>query len=112
MSPRMTGATRRCEQGGKKVTEDEEKGRTVHEHRLGDVVRVVARDDMVDAERRRTAIERLAPKDAAEGAVVLAPDLRDDGVHRPAIEHVVAEDLEREAVLHLVALHRLPEDSD
>jgi hypothetical protein len=40
--------------------------RTVHQDRLCHVVCVVARDDMVDAERCSAAIQRLSSEDAAE----------------------------------------------
>lgn len=64
-------------------------------------------NNVVDGEGRGAAVEGLTAKDAAEGAVVLAADLCDNGVHGPAVQLVVAEDLERKAVLHLVALDRL-----
>lgn len=82
-------------------------GRTIHQHRLGNVVCIVAGDDVVHTERRRAAVERLAPEHAAERAVVLPADACDDIVHRPAVQVLVPKHGEREPVLLLVPLHRL-----
>jgi len=59
---------------------------------------------VADAEPRRAPVERLPPEDAAVGAVALVADLRDDLVHGPAVEFVVADDGEGQGVLQSVAL--------
>lgn len=79
----------------------------VHHDRLRDVVRVVARDDVLDAESGRAAVEGLAAEHPAVRAVALLPHLRDDLVHRPAVQLVVSDDLQRHVVLHRVPLHGL-----
>lgn len=80
---------------------------TVHEHRFGNVVCVVAGDDMVDVEHRGAAVQGLSAEYAAECAVVLFPDFGDDGVHRPSVELVVGQDFERHVVLLLVSFYGL-----
>jgi hypothetical protein len=67
----------------------------------------VTGDDVVDGKAGGAAVERLSAEDAAESAVVLAADLADDSVHRPAVELAVREDREREPILDLIALDRL-----
>lgn len=55
----------------------------------------------------RTTRTQYAPEHAAERAVVLGADLPHDGVHRPAVELLVRQHLQRDAVRRLVALDRL-----
>ena len=76
--------------------------RTVHEHRLGDVVRIVARNDMIHAKRGGAAVERLPAEDTTERAVVFLSNGRDDAVHGPSVEFVIGKDLERHVVLLLI----------
>ena len=102
MSPRMTVASSvSCQSvyGGV--------AHTVHEYSLRDIVSIVTGDYMVNVQHRSTSIQGLTSEYATERAVVLLPDLGDNGVHSPAVELVVAEDLQRQVVLHLVALHGL-----
>ena len=98
MSPRMTahGCDLMLVFGGLRDN------RTVHEHRLGDVVRIVARNDMIHAKRGRATVERLPAEDTTERAVVFLSDGRDDAVHRPSVEFVIGKDLERHVVLLLI----------
>ncbi len=81
--------------------------RTVHKDRLCDVVGIVAGYDVVYTERSSTAVQRLPPEDPAKRAVVLLSDRRDDPVHRPSVQLVVGEDLERHVVLLLIAFDGL-----
>lgn len=62
---------------------------------------------LVGFEQGSAPVEGLAPEDAAEGAVVLVADGVHDVVHGPAIELLVGQDPQREAVLLLIALHGL-----
>ena len=64
-------------------------------------------DDVIHPQLRSSSVERLPPEHSAKGAVVLLAYLVDNLVHRPAIELVVGENLEREAVFNLVLLDRL-----
>ncbi|KAL1843217.1 hypothetical protein VTK73DRAFT_2887 [Phialemonium thermophilum] len=79
----------------------------IHQHRLGDVVRVVARDHVPDAQRLRAPVQRLAAEHAAVGAVALLAHRLHDLVHGPSVQLVVADDPEGHVVLHRVALHGL-----
>jgi hypothetical protein len=81
--------------------------RTVHEDRLCNVVSVVARYDVVHAERDGAAVQRLPPEYATESAVVLLSDSGDHPVHRPSVQLRVGDDFERHVVLFLIALDRL-----
>ena len=67
----------------------------------------MAGDDVPDAEHLGTAVEGLAAEDAAVGTVALLPDGLDDLVHGPAVELVVADNPERQAVLRRVSPHCL-----
>ncbi len=50
------------------------------------------------------AVESLPPEYAAEGAVVLATNFPHDGIHGPAIQLLVRNYLQRQAILLLIAL--------
>ena len=65
------------------------------------------RHDMLDAQPRRAAIQRLATKHPAICTIPLLPHLRDDLVHRPAVQLIVADNLKLHPILHRVALHGL-----
>lgn len=67
----------------------------------------MARGDHRTPEQLGASLERLTPKDAAEGAVVLDARRPDDLVHRPAVEVLVGEDLQRKCVVDAVLLYRL-----
>jgi len=67
----------------------------------------VARNDVGDAEGGGAPVQGLPAEHAAVGAVSLFADLGDDLVHGPAVELVVADDLEGQGVLHRVALDGL-----
>ena len=79
----------------------------IHKDSLGNVVGVVSRYDLVHSEQSSPAIQSLATENAAEGAVVPAADRGHDAVHRPAVEVLVREDLQRDPVLTLVPPNRL-----
>jgi hypothetical protein len=81
--------------------------RTVHEDCLGDVICVVARDDVVNAKHRRSAIKGLPSENTTECAVVLSANLRNDGVHSPSVQLIVGKDLQWHVVLLLIPLDRL-----
>ena len=83
------------------------KKRTVHEHRLGDVVCIVARNDVIHAKRGSTAVERLPAEYTTERTVVFLSDGRDDAVHRPSVQFVIGKDLERHVVLLLIPFDSL-----
>lgn len=102
MSPRMTAASSvSCQSvyGGV--------AHTVHEYGLRDVVSIVTGDYMVDVQHRSTSVQGLTSEYATERAVVLLPDLGDNGVHSPAIELVVRQYLQRHVVLLLIPLDSL-----
>ena len=79
----------------------------VHHDGLGNVVSVVARHDLIDPELHGAPVQRLSPEDSAEGAVVLETNLGHDLVHRPAVQILVRQDLERYSILVSVPLHCL-----
>jgi hypothetical protein len=62
---------------------------------------------MIHAKGRGAAVERLPAEDTTERAVVFLSDGRDDAVHRPSVELVIGEDLERHVVLLLITLDGL-----
>ena len=74
----------------------------IHEDRLGNVVGVVSRHDLVNSQHGRSTIQSLSTKHPAERAVVSEADGRHDAVHGPAVEVLVGEDLQRDPVLTLV----------
>lgn len=79
----------------------------VHEHRLGNIIRIMACEDVVGLHKCRASIKCLAPEDPAESTVVLLTDCLDDGVHGPpSVELFIADDLEGERVLDLIPLDR------
>jgi hypothetical protein len=88
-----------------------ERQRTVHEHRFGNVVRVVPGDDMVYLERDGSPVQSLSTEHPAEGAVILFPDLLDDSIHGPSVQFAIGEDFQGHVVLLLVPLHRLRQSS-
>ena len=63
--------------------------------------------DVVNFERGGAAVQGLPAEDTAERAVILLSDCRNDAVHRPSVQLVVGEDLERHVVLLLIALDGL-----
>ena len=65
------------------------RARTIHEHRLRNIICIVPGHDVVDIKHGGPAIERLPSEDTAEGTVVLLADLRDNAVHSPSIELIV-----------------------
>ena len=79
----------------------------VHQNRLGDVVRIVPGGYHRALHQLGAALEGLAAKDAAEGAVVADASGADDLVHRPAVEVLVGEDLEGQGVVDAILLDRL-----
>ena len=80
---------------------------TIHQHRLRHIIRVMTRNDMSDAQPLCAAIQRLSSKDATIGTIALLADLLDHLIHRPAVQVIIADDLQRQAVLDRVPLHRL-----
>ena len=78
----------------------------IHNDRLRDVIRVMARHYLVDPQLHGAPVQGLAPEHAAEGAVVLEPDLGHNLVHGPAIEILIGENFERDSILVSVSLHR------
>lgn len=77
----------------------------VEQHRLRNVVGVVAGDELVGVEEGGAAVEGLATEDAAEGAVVFEADEGDDLIHGPAVEVLVGDNLEGEPELDVVPLY-------
>ena len=80
---------------------------TVHEDRLCDVICVVARNNVVDAQRRSAPVQSLPPEHATERAVIAFANRLDYAVHSPSVEFIVGEDLQRYSILVTVALHCL-----
>ena len=76
-------------------------------HSLGDVVCIVARNDVIHAKSGGAAVERLPAEDTTERAVVFLSDGRDDAVHRPSVEFVIGKNLERQVVLLLISFDGL-----
>ena len=77
----------------------------IQQHGLGNVVGVVAGADGVHLKQHGTAVERLAPEDAAERAVVLVADFAHYCVHAPAVELLVRQHSQLQLVLPRIALH-------
>lgn len=71
----------------------------IHEDRFRHIVGIVTRHNHVETQSNCGAIESLTSEDAAEGAVVLQPDLLDNLVHSPAVELSIGENGERHRVL-------------
>lgn len=67
----------------------------------------MSRNDVVDVQHCGAAIQCLPPEYAAEGTVVLPPDLGHYGIHCPSIELVVREDLQWHVVLLLIPFYSL-----
>lgn len=82
-------------------------GLTIHEDRLGDVVGVVAGDDVLDTQARRSSVQSLPAEDAAVRAVPLLAHLLDHLIHGPAIQLRIPQDRQRHVVLLCVPLDRL-----
>lgn len=80
---------------------------TVHEDRLRDIIRIVAGDDVLDAQSRCASVQGLAAEHAAVGAVPLLAHLLDDLVHGPAVQLCVPQDSQGHVVLLRVPLDRL-----
>eukprot|EP01139_Manchomonas_bermudensis_P016241 Amastigsp_a512279_86.p2 type:complete len:126 gc:universal Amastigsp_a512279_86:726-349(-) len=79
----------------------------VHQHGLGNVVRVVPGHDRLNPKELGPSVERLAAKHTAECAVVAFADGLDDFVHGPAVKLLVRENPKRKPVLLRVALDGL-----
>ena len=80
---------------------------TVHEDRLRNVICVMARNNVADAQRRSAPVQSLPPEYATECAVIALANSLNDPIHSPSIEFVVGEDLQRYSILVTVALHCL-----
>ncbi|OSS54061.1 hypothetical protein B5807_01135 [Epicoccum nigrum] len=82
-------------------------GLTVHEHRLGDIVRIVSSHNVPDAQPRCTTVQRLSPEHSAIRAVPLLAHLLHHLVHSPPIQLRIPQDRQRHVVLLRVPLDRL-----
>lgn len=71
----------------------------VQQHSLSDIIRVVSRHDAVCFREHCTAIQCLPPQHAAICAVVLCADLAHNVVHRPAVQMLIGEHREWDAIL-------------
>ncbi len=63
--------------------------------------------DVVHAESGGAAVQSLPAEDAAERAVILLSNCRDNAVHCPSVQFVIRENLERHVILLLIALDGL-----
>ena len=65
------------------------------------------RDYVIYVEHRSTSVQRLSAEDSTVSAVILLPDLRDDGIHGPSVQLVVGKNLQWYVILLLIALDGL-----
>src|ERR1700728_3107888 len=72
---------------------------TVHEHSFCYIICIMPRYDVIYSQRRSASIQRLSTEYTTERAIILLANLRNDGVHCPAVELVIRKDFERNFVL-------------
>ena len=72
--------------GGTSLQASHVAAENVHDHRLRDIIRVVTSHYFVNSKRHRTAVESLAPENAAKSTIILETNLRYNFIHGPPVQ--------------------------